>query len=186
MITLVNIIIVVTRSSKDIHVMCMLNNLSLLKNSMGSPTFFYLGWWSRAWSQMRTTAVAIRLQHGFSTFLLSCTLLVYPPSPVYPNIYISLYILYIFCCYRSGFYVPLEMVDCTPGGTCTPGWEALVYTMEKIIIASIWVHDCAGDGISLEGIRARFSQRFDKPAPKRDTLYSWEKKAFSTGRVLDA
>jgi hypothetical protein len=44
-----------------------------------------------------------------------------------------------------------------------------------------WAHGSAR-GASLEDT-TRFSQRFDKPAPMRETMRAWEK-AFSTGSVL--
>ena len=64
--------------------------------------------------------------------------------------------------------------------------DTSLYTIEERLIASVWVHDRARERASLEDIRKRFSERFNKPAPKRDTLYTWEKKAFTTGSVLDS
>ncbi|GAB6018751.1 hypothetical protein CHUAL_000424 [Chamberlinius hualienensis] len=59
------------------------------------------------------------------------------------------------------------------------------YTIEEKLVTCVWVHDRVKDGACFEDLRKRFVQRFNKSAPTRDTMRAWEKKAFSTGSVLD-
>ena len=59
------------------------------------------------------------------------------------------------------------------------------FSVEERLIASVWVHDCHINNVTMENIRANFTQRFGKPAPTKANLYLWEKKAFETESVLD-
>jgi hypothetical protein len=58
------------------------------------------------------------------------------------------------------------------------------YTTEEKLIASVWVHDHEREWTNYEDIRATFLQGFNKPAPSRETLRTWEN-AFSTGSILE-
>ena len=60
-----------------------------------------------------------------------------------------------------------------------------VFTVEKRLIAAVWVHDRIRNDMTMKDIRSAFTERFGKPAPSRSNLYLWEKKVFETGSVLD-
>ena len=60
-----------------------------------------------------------------------------------------------------------------------------VFTIEQRLIAAVWVHERMANNMTIEDVRTAFTERFQKPAPSRSNLYLWEKKAFTTGSVLD-
>ena len=60
------------------------------------------------------------------------------------------------------------------------------FTFERLI-ASVWVHERAVTGKSMSDIRNDFVITFNvTKAPNTQTLYNWERKAFTSGLVLDS
>ncbi|BFZ06720.1 hypothetical protein BsWGS_09759 [Bradybaena similaris] len=60
------------------------------------------------------------------------------------------------------------------------------YTIEKRLIAPVWVHDRVLEKRTMTDVSAKFQERFKKPAPKKKDILAWEKKIFASGSVLDA
>ena len=50
-----------------------------------------------------------------------------------------------------------------------------VFTVEKRLIAAVWVHDRIRNDMTMKDIRSAFTERFGKLAPSRSNLYLWEK-----------
>lgn len=64
--------------------------------------------------------------------------------------------------------------------------DTSAFSIEERLVATVWVHERANTGKTIEDVMNDFVVRFEKPSPSRQTLISWEKKAFATGSVLDA
>lgn len=64
--------------------------------------------------------------------------------------------------------------------------DTSVFSIEERLVASVWVHERQNTKKTIGDILRDFSVRFGKPPPSRPTLFTWEKKAFSTGSVRDA
>ncbi|PSN42777.1 hypothetical protein C0J52_18130 [Blattella germanica] len=60
------------------------------------------------------------------------------------------------------------------------------FSIEERLVVSVWVHERQNTKKTIRDILRDFSVRFGKPPPSRPTLFTWEKKAFSTGSVRDA
>lgn len=60
-----------------------------------------------------------------------------------------------------------------------------VFTIEQRLIACVWVHQKVVSKQTWAQIRFKFYEQFQITPPTRVTLKKWEKKAFSSGSVLD-
>ena len=59
------------------------------------------------------------------------------------------------------------------------------YTIEERVITAVWFHEKELDCFSIEEIRHKFIDRFDRAPPALSTMQSWSRKLFETGNILD-
>ncbi|PSN51262.1 hypothetical protein C0J52_11792 [Blattella germanica] len=59
------------------------------------------------------------------------------------------------------------------------------FSIEERLVPSVWLYERQNTKKTIGDILRDFSVRFGKPPPSRPTLFTWEKKAFSTGSVRD-